>query len=70
MGLYKYVIPKRIDILINGFIRFTQPSALNDPFEMKPYFRRVKPSHDELHELKNSPQKLIRKIAMLEGFVV
>lgn len=36
--LYKYLIPDRIDILKNNLIRFTQPSALNDPFELKPIF--------------------------------
>jgi len=36
--LYKYVPPERIDILRNGHIRFTQPSSLNDPFEMQPVF--------------------------------
>ena len=33
-SLYKYVTADRIDILQNGHIRFTQPSVLNDPFEM------------------------------------
>lgn len=33
-ALYKYVTADRIDILVNGMIRFTQPSVLNDPFEM------------------------------------
>jgi hypothetical protein len=38
MSLYKYLIPDRIDILQNRTIRFTQHMALNDPFEMKPFF--------------------------------
>lgn len=33
-SLYKYVTADRIDILQNGHFRFTQPSVLNDPFEM------------------------------------
>ncbi|HYX72602.1 MAG TPA: DUF2971 domain-containing protein [Nitrososphaera sp.] len=37
MSLYKYVIAERIDILRNARIRFTQPSAFNDPFEMRPF---------------------------------
>jgi Protein of unknown function (DUF2971) len=37
MSIYKYVIADRIDILENSRIRFTQPSALNDPFEMQPF---------------------------------
>lgn len=31
--LYKYLTGERIDVLRNGTVRFTQPSALNDPFE-------------------------------------
>lgn len=38
MVFYKYVSAKRIDILQNRLIRFTQPKALNDPFEAQPYF--------------------------------
>ena len=38
MILYKYVSAERIDILQNQLIRFTQPNALNDPFEARPNF--------------------------------
>ena len=38
MSLYKYVAPERADILKNGVIRFTQPSAFNDAFETFPCF--------------------------------
>ena len=38
MIFYKYVPPERIDILQNRLIRFTQPNALNDPFEARPNF--------------------------------
>ena len=38
MNLYKYLIPDRIDVLKNQSIRFSQHMALNDPFEMKPFF--------------------------------
>lgn len=38
MNLYKYLIPARIDVLKNQSIRFSQHMALNDPFEMKPFF--------------------------------
>jgi hypothetical protein len=41
MSLYKYVVPDRVDIFKNKVIRFTQPNALNDPFEMQPYFEWV-----------------------------
>lgn len=36
MLIYKYVTGDRIDILERGLIRFTQASALNDPFETEP----------------------------------
>ena len=34
--LYKYLCPERVDVLQNLRIRFTQVSALNDPFESFP----------------------------------
>jgi len=36
--LYKYLRPRRLDVLHRQFIRFTPPRILNDPFEMKPYY--------------------------------
>jgi hypothetical protein len=36
MTVYKYVVADRIDVLENGRIRFTQASALNDPFDVNP----------------------------------
>lgn len=48
--LYKYVIPGRIDILKNQLIRFTQPSALNDPFELQPIFGDLF-SENELNDM-------------------
>ena len=41
MVLYKYVSAERIDILQNRLIRFTQPNAMNDPFEAKPHFYKL-----------------------------
>ena len=35
--LYKYLAPDRLDVLERGTIRYSQPSALNDPFEVRPY---------------------------------
>ena len=35
--LYKYVRRQRFDILLNGRIRYTQPSGFNDPFEARPF---------------------------------
>lgn len=39
--LYKYVPMERVDILRNLNIRFTQPSALNDPFEFNLLFTEI-----------------------------
>lgn len=36
MILYKYLSPKRVDVLENLKIRFTQVAVLNDPFESLP----------------------------------
>lgn len=36
MVVYKYLPPERTDVLRGGRIRFTQASALNDPFESTP----------------------------------
>lgn len=38
MKLYKYVSPERLDILTKNTIRFTQPLAWNDPFELRPSY--------------------------------
>lgn len=40
--VYKYLHPDRVDVLENGLIRFTQSSALNDPFESTPCLAQVK----------------------------
>lgn len=37
MLLYKYLQPKRIDIIESERIRFTQPAAFNDPFDTRPH---------------------------------
>lgn len=41
MKLFKYLPPDRIDVLKNKSIRFSQPSAFNDPFEFKPVISTV-----------------------------
>jgi hypothetical protein len=46
MPLYKYVTAERIDVLQNGFVRFSQPSALNDPDEMRPHVERLFTDND------------------------
>ena len=41
VSLFKYFTEKRIDLLQNGLIRFTQPEEFNDPFEVFPYFKSM-----------------------------
>ena len=41
MQIYKYLSPDRSDVIRDARIRFTQPNALNDPFELKPFFRTI-----------------------------
>lgn len=48
MIVYKYLHPDRIDVLRNTQIRFTQPAALNDPFEVMPNLTEVRRFFDKL----------------------
>ncbi|MEO6104284.1 MAG: DUF2971 domain-containing protein [Pseudoxanthomonas sp.] len=41
MAIYKYLSSERIDVLRDARVRFTQPNALNDPFELKPFFKTI-----------------------------
>jgi hypothetical protein len=50
MIVYKYLHPYRIEVLENGAIRFTQPGALNDPFETMPCFSEYKEYRKETIE--------------------
>jgi Protein of unknown function (DUF2971). len=45
MKLFKYVTSDRIDILLNGKIRLTQPYIWNDPFELQPYYKDYIPKN-------------------------
>jgi hypothetical protein len=36
--LYKYLPPERVDVLLNGRVRYTQAHLFNDPFEFQPYY--------------------------------
>jgi hypothetical protein len=47
MRLFKYVSPERVDILLNGRIRFTQAADFNDPFEIVPHLAAFLPPGDE-----------------------
>ena len=56
MPLYKYVTAERIDVLQNALIRFSQPSALNDPWDMRPHVERIF-TDDDLEEHVMAPLK-------------
>ena len=38
---YKYLNSTRLDVLAKRTLRFTQATALNDPFELRPYFDEI-----------------------------
>ena len=54
MPLYKYVSYQDLLHILDGTIRFTQPGAFNDPFEMLPEFYVPKELDTELLSLKFS----------------
>ena len=56
MIVYKYLHPNRMDVLANSSIRFTQPAALNDPFETLPDFTAYRESIRESITAKRLPQ--------------
>lgn len=58
MKLFKYVSSERIDILTNGYIRFTQPLVWNDPFESQPNYID--------HKDKNPFQMLLKLVGMVK----
>jgi len=61
--LYKYLHPDRIDVLQNLRIRFTQVSALNDPFESLPGI--MKGARDfYLQEFNSRVESEISKLAL------
>jgi hypothetical protein len=70
MSLYKYVTPDRLDVLGNLLIRFTQPTALNDPFELRPLVSGFRPpdvaAKDLAAELERQlPQEIAKYQAIL-----
>ncbi len=58
MTLFKYLHPERIDVIKNLEIRFTQPDALNDPFELRPRFDSIVAEADVLANYPQSPVDL------------
>ena len=58
MPLFKYIRPERIDVIEQLEIRFTQPDALNDPFELRPHFESIVAETDVLAHLPQTPVDL------------
>jgi hypothetical protein len=56
MTLYKYVVAERLDVLQNSLIRFSQPSVLNDPWDMRPHVERLF-TDDDMEERVLAPLK-------------
>ncbi|KKY51482.1 hypothetical protein AAY86_18520 [Pseudomonas amygdali pv. tabaci str. ATCC 11528] len=52
MGLFKYVTADTAEKILKGSIRFTQPGAFNDPFELLPQFATDKDFADQLHNFR------------------
>lgn len=59
--IYKYLSKERINVLQNATLRATQAEALNDPFELKPFFSEVL-QKSELHDAVNERLDLEREI--------
>ena len=56
--LYKYLPPDRLDVLKKLKIRFSQPSALNDPFESHPLINIGALCEDQLRNIEITSQEL------------
>jgi|SRR6266850_1779360 len=63
MTLFKYIRAERIDVIGNLEIRFTQPDALNDPFEFHPHFESIVSEADVLANLTQTPVDLRPMVA-------
>jgi hypothetical protein len=63
MSLFKYIRPERIDVIENLEIRFTQPDALNDPFELRPHFESIVAEADVLASFPHTPVDLRPMVA-------
>src|ERR1035438_8493458 len=53
--LFKYLRPERVDVIERLEIRSTQPSALNDPFELRPRFESLIPEAETLAHFQTTP---------------
>lgn len=61
MRLYKYLAPERTSILRDGLIRFSQPQAFNDPFELKPHLATIADRARLEESLEANLQQLIKE---------
>jgi len=52
MRLYKYLSPKLTSVLENQMVRFSQPSVLNDPFELRPHISSIMSDEEMTAQLK------------------
>lgn len=76
MRLFKYLHPDRTDVLKNAKIRYSSPSTLNDPFEVKPFLTGIAPNKELesglnlylpdylIKEYEKLPRELRRKISL------
>jgi hypothetical protein len=69
MTLFKYIRPERIDVVENLEIRFTQPDALNDPFELRPHFDSLVAEADVLANLPQPPVDLRPMVAQAHSML-
>lgn len=61
MKLYKYLNEERLSILDDGLVRFTQPQAFNDPFELKPYLSSLASDSIITDELNEQFEEILKK---------
>lgn len=59
MWLYKYLHPDRTDVIKNLTIRFSQVSALNDPFELCPHLSGLASKEDLRRQIEEELGRII-----------
>ncbi|SMC89246.1 DUF2971 domain-containing protein [Sporomusa malonica] len=62
MMLYKYLAPERIDVLQKCLLRYTQPGAFNDPFEVTPYVSKLAEKREAQSMLEKAAPEAIRQV--------
>ena len=67
--LYKYLPQSRLDVLVDGRIRFSPPRDLNDPFESRPLVRANRSSAMRRAQLELDGD-LTSRVAEFEAFAV